>query len=305
MVGKVERKHELRSFGLLSYYLDGMEGMDDYALIMALEKRIHQVYAEQGLKSLRFGAGENQSFAPLGVDLFGKYYGTVVQDETVEVGEDEEVEYFYSQALFTDLISLSDQAIYYTAYLYVLAPLINNPLDRPVYIPGYPGVMYFNEQNPPAKRFDSISDTLAEKTYAFWGRLGTLLNRYLAKPLAPHRVDFSRVMDCIEQQMGAYHGNAGYQWLKAFKDNEQKELNEQRRLIVHHQTSGTAFHNKHIEAVLDRNAMEAIMNERFQRPDFFKAYHKLSMEALEKSLDLIAMLPAPPPPKVVKKKTTA
>ena len=276
--------------------------MEDYDLIMALERRIARIYADEGLVSLRFGRNEEQSFAPLGVELFDKYYTTVVQDEMVEVEEDEEAEYFDRQMVFNELISLSDQAIYFTAYLYLLAPHINNPLNYPVNEPGYPGTMYYNKQNPAAKRFDSLSDTLAEKTYAFWGRLGNLLNRYLTKPLAPHRVDFSRVMDCFEQQHGIYHDNPGYQWLKAFKDNEQKELNDQRRLIVHHQTSGTAFFDKHRDAILDREAMEVIMEERFQRPRFFKAYHTLSMEALDKSLDLIAVLPSPPPPKVVKKK---
>ena len=164
--------------------------MEDCDVFEAFEKSIRRIYVEQDLVSLRFERDGDHSFAPHGVDLFDKYINTVKEDEPVVVEEDEEVLYFDRFQIFDDLVALSDQAIYFTAFLCLLTPLINNPLDHPLDLDGYATTMFPNRQNPAAKRFDFISDTLAEKTYAYWARLGNLLNRYLEEPLEPHAVDF-------------------------------------------------------------------------------------------------------------------
>ena len=154
--------------------------------------------------------------------------------------------------------------------------------------------MYPHYETRSSSRFDSYSDIVAEKLYAYWTRIGHLLNRYLPKPLKDNSVDFSRVIDQYTDKMQAYHHNPGYMWLKEFKDKQQRELNEERSIIVHHTTNRTGFAYDHRKD-FDYDRLKELMDERRSRPGFFKEHLRLSLVALEKALDLIAELPQPVP----------
>ncbi|RZK44282.1 MAG: hypothetical protein EOO61_04380 [Hymenobacter sp.] len=277
--------------------------MEDMELIRLYDARIRKIYVEQGLVSLRFKHGyDDPSYAPYGIDLFDKYISAVKQDVPPEPGEDGEiveVEYFDTFKVIDELIALSDEIIYYTAHTYLYEPHINDPVRDAFRLEGYNSPIYPNYETLASSRFDSYSDIVAEKLYAYWTRIGHLLNRYLPKPLKDNSVDFSRVIDQFTDKMSDYHHNPGYLWLKEFKNTQQRELNEQRAVIVHHTTSRTSFANNH-RSKLDYEGHKALMNERRSRPRFFKDHLHLSLVALEKALDLIAELPVPVPRRKVK-----
>jgi hypothetical protein len=261
--------------------------MNDIELVNHLNDRLYDIYVEKGLTSLRgFDHDDANWFIFQGVDLHRKYMDSV--EATIK---------FDRFAIWDDLVDLSDQIMYFTSELYLVTPFINNPLRHVVQPEGYTRPIYCNYENLSAKRYNSFSDIVAEKFYAYWNRLATLLNHYLPKPLNPKQVNFSVVIDEITLQLPEFHHNSGYIWLQAFKENEQKHLNKQRSTIVHHETTSTTFREQHRLNVHDAAALTLIMEERYSRPDFYKEHIEFSLTALKSALDLIAEIdPAVPEP---------
>lgn len=256
--------------------------MDNLTALAQLDARINEIYREQALTSLRGTTNDEDSrWLFEGVDLHNKYYTTTQPKES-----------FFRMDIFDELVELSDQIVYFTAHTFMYREHINNPLNHRVHPTGYDKPLLLNYQNMPAKRYNAYLDTVAEKFYAYWTRLGHLLNYYLPKPLPTKAANFSIVMDQFDLHMSRYHQNEGYIWLKEYKENQMKDFNRERSTIVHHTTTGTAFSSRHRSA--DPNEMETVMAERLSRPEYFRDHIHLSLTALSKALDMIAEItPAP------------
>jgi hypothetical protein len=122
--------------------------------------------------------------------------------------------------------------------------------------------------------------------------LANLLNHYLPTPLKPHAVDFTRVVAQLPLQLQHLQSSANYQWLVNYGDNEHKLFNAQRKVIVHHLTTGTTFKNRHLAAKTHAD-MQALMDERYAIPTFFKDEMYLTIAGFEKVVDLIAEIKHP------------
>lgn len=256
--------------------------MDNLTALAQLNARIKEIYHEQELTSLRGTTkDENSRWLFDGVNLHNKYYTATQQEEG-----------FFRMDIFNELVELSDQIVYFTAHTFMYREHINNPVNHRVHPDGYDKPLLLNYQNMPAKRYNAYLDTVAEKFYAYWMRLGHLLNHYLPKPLPAQAVNFSIVMDQFDRHMKAFHQNEGYIWLKAYKENQMKEFNRERSTIVHHITTGTAFSAQHLST--DPDEMEKVMAERLSRPEYFRDHIQLSLTALSKALDMIAEINPPP-----------
>lgn len=259
--------------------------MTDPQLIQAWNKRLYEIYAQEQLTSIR-GFGEEATFwKHNGVDLYDRYIQVIVRPQYPALT-------FDPYDILDELISISDQILHFTAHTFLYGALVNDPISDGHQPPGYQSPVYPNLQNLEAKRFDLYVDAVFEKIYGFWSRLANLLNHYLPTPLKPQAVDFTRVVNQLPIQLSKLQSSFNYQWLTNYKDNEHKALNDQRRVIVHHLTTGTTFKNRHL-AAKTRADMQALMNERYAIPTFFKDQMHLTIVGFEKVVDLIAEINPP------------
>lgn len=262
--------------------------MNDSQLIQAWNKRLYEIYAQEQLTSIR-GFGEEEDFwKHNGVDLYDRYIQVIVRPQVPALT-------FDPHDILDELISISDQILHFTAHTFLYGALINDPIFDGHQPPGYPNPIYPNIQNLEAKRFDLYVDAVFEKIYGFWSRLANLLNHYLPIPLKPHAVDFTRVVDQLPKQLSKLQFSTNYQWLINYKDNEHKAFNDQRRVIVHHLTTSTTFKNSHL-AAKTRADMQALMDERYAIPAFFKDEMYLTITGFEKVVNLIAEIKPPTVP---------
>jgi hypothetical protein len=254
-------------------------------LIQAWNKRLYEIYEQEQLTSIRGFGKEADHWKHNGIDLYDRYVQVIVRPQSPPLQ-------FDPHDILDELISISDQILHFTAHTYLYGALINDPIADGHQPPGYQNPVYPNIQNLEAKRFDLYVDTVFEKIYGFWSRLANLLNQYLPTPLPSHAVDFTRVVSQLPIQLSNLQSSANYQWLVNYKDNEHKSFNAQRKVIVHHLTTGTTFKNRHLAAQTHAD-IQALMDERYAIPSFFKDEIYLTITGFQKVVDLIAEIKPP------------
>jgi len=243
-----------------------------YRAIWDFQDVINVVYKEQELKSL---AGLNKEFLVNERQIVGWYFN-VVRKGRIKFKD------FNFHKCFDDLIFCSDEILHFTALLYVYAPHMNNPIND-----GYwfvDRMVYPNMQNLEAKRFSMFSNSVTEKVYNYWDRIGDIIAAYFPDLIDPKRVFFPTAIDIIPKR---FHASPNYIWLKEFREGEYKRMNEKRKDVVHYLTHDTDFRHKHLESTSDKENMEKLVNERDGLPDFFKAQIKFTLDGFEKAILLI------------------
>lgn len=181
-----------------------------------------------------------------------------------------------------DLLLCSDEILYFTANLYLYRPYINSPL-----LDSHPFVdktLYPNLQNLEAKRFYMFCDIVSEKVYNYWDRIGDLIASFFPDLIKPERVFFPSIIEKIPKQ---FHGLESFIWLKSFKENEYKGLNEKRKQVVHYTSSDTAFKHKHLYNSTNKEEVEKWVKERDEIPDFYKKHINLSIEGFYQTLTFL------------------
>lgn len=184
--------------------------------------------------------------------------------------------------LFDDLVFCSEEILHFTAQLYLYAPYVNNPLQDG-YLLG-DRMVYPNRQNLEAKRFSMFANTLSEKVYNYWDRIGDLIATYFPEKIDPKRVFFSTAIDIIPEK---FRGSENYQWLKSFKENEYRTVNDKRKEIVHYLTHDTDFMYKHLDKSGNEEELALLIEERDKLPDFYKGHIKTTLQGFEKTVLLL------------------
>lgn len=254
--------------------------MTDHQLIWEWNTRLLDIYKQENLTSIRGFGDEDGFYKHNGVNLYDKFVATTFRPEGAKLN-------FDPFEIIDELISISDQVMHFTAHTFLYGPLINNPLEDVQQPPGYLKPVYPNYQNLEAKRFDLYVDAVFEKIYGYWTRLAHLLNHYLPKPLKNHSVDFTRVIDQLPNQLPLLRDQECFQWLVNFAEHEHKVFNDQRRIIVHHKTTGTTFAQRHRDARTFEE-VKVLMDERYGIPAFFKKQIDLTIVGYKMILDLIS-----------------
>jgi len=246
--------------------------MDSNELILALQRKIIEIYKEQNLIPIR---GENDNYLLNDKNII-KWFRAVTTPNSKKYNL--QLTYFN---LLNDLLICSDEMIYFTAHLFLYKPYINNPLEISQEINGVE--IFPNYQNIEAKRYNMFVDIVSQKTYNFWDRIGDLIASFFPDKIKPHGVYFPAAIDCIPKE---FHISHNFEWLNNFKQTEYSKLNSFRKQIVHYTTTDTDFRQKHI-FVKNRAEMENLQFERERIPEYYKNQIKLTIEGFEKSLLLL------------------
>ncbi|HEK22159.1 Cthe_2314 family HEPN domain-containing protein [Mucilaginibacter sp.] len=246
--------------------------MDSQELIGVLQDKIVEIYKEQNLNCIR------------GIHLDYKLNGREIlvwHSDVTRKASNANQDFSYLENL-DDIFFCSEELLYFTAYLFLYRPYINNPLDDGRMFNGE--MVYPNYQNLESKRYSMYADVVSQKTYNFWDRIGDLLASYFPDRIKPHKVFFGTALDVIPED---FHKSDNYKWLRNFNDSNFSEVNRIRKRIVHYATSDTDYKNNHLKHSSNKEKMEKLQSERMSLPEFYQNQIKLTIEGFEKTLLLL------------------
>ena len=184
--------------------------------------------------------------------------------------------------LFDDLLFCSDEILYFLANMYLYKPFINNPIADGFLWSGK--MLYPNYQNLEAKKYSMFANSVCEKLYNYWDRIGDLIAAYFPSLIKPEQVFFAKIIDIIPPE---YHNSLNFIWLKEFKEKKFLDLNEKRKQTVHYITEDTTFKYNHLNSPRERDEIEKIYFERISLADYYKNHLLLTLDGFEKTMLLI------------------
>ena len=247
--------------------------MDTFELIWQFQEEIVKIYDKEELSPLR---GNQDDYILNGREILVWY-----RDVTKKNAAKHNLFTTYS-GISNDLFICSDELIYFTAHLYLYRPFINNPLNDHDEFNGT--VIFLNNQNFQAKRYNMFADIVSQKTYNYWDRIGDLIASFFPEKIKQNKIYFSTTVDAIPEQ---FRKSPNYAWLKEFKENEYQKLNNIRKQIVHYTTTDTDYRQRHLESFKDREAMIQLQNDRKNLPEYYKTQNKLTIDGFEKTMLLL------------------
>lgn len=237
--------------------------------IYDFQARIVEIYKEQSIKSI---SGINLEFIVNGREISPWYFSTIQKGKETHTN-------FDFNKWFDDIVFCSDEILHFTALLYLYGPYMNNPLKEGYSLNGR--VVYPNHQNMPAKRFSMYANSLTEKVYNFWDRIGDIIATFFPNEIKSKNVYFASTIDSIPSE---FHDSANYKWLKAFKENDFKEMNQKRIQIVHYTALDTQFKYTHLDYSDDEGMLIKLINERNSLPDYFNKHIQTSLDGFERTI---------------------
>lgn len=245
--------------------------MNNNEIIWAYHGAIQDIYRLESLKCLR---GENDSYMIKDKQIL-LWHSSVTRRCMIKY------EFDRSKNL-DDLLLHSDEIMHFTAQLYLYKPYLNDPIKDAVITSVTP--IYPNIQNFEAKRYYMYTDIVCEKLYSFWHRIGDLIASFFPNLISKNRIYFTTAFDVIPKE---YHDHESYIWLKYFRENEYKELNEKRREIVHYSSTNTQSLYSHLFDVGDKQEIEKWIQERGEITEFSKRHLYLSLDGVYHTLTLL------------------
>ena len=180
-----------------------------------------------------------------------------------------------------ELSILSSHLQFLVGQMFVYRIHIRDSSERPTY--GAASLFYPKEVNYAEGMFDMLVNLSYQTCYNFWDRIGDLINPFLPTPLADRAVDFHRVINAIPVQLQT----ANYTWLKNYCDNEYKDMNDARRIIVHYEVPTTTEKMKHMRNISDKDAIKKMYTDKQEMADYFKQKCFEMMEGLAYCLSFL------------------
>jgi hypothetical protein len=110
----------------------------------------------------------------------------------------------------------------------------------------------------PWRQRDTVCfQTLLVKNFTTIGdRIGDLIATYFPTLIKPDKVFFPKAIEVIPSE---YHNDENFKWLKDFKENGYRKLNQIRKLTVHYTTEDTQFKYRHLSSSGERQKMERVV----------------------------------------------
>lgn len=247
--------------------------MNHEDLMWEFQRGIIEVYKNHELTSLR---GLEDDYMVNGRQIIS-WHSDVVRDARIIYRKQ-----FDFIKNFDDMISCSDEIMYFTANLFFYRPYLNSPLKEGFHFGDRH--VYPNNQNLAARRYAMFDSIVSEKLYNYWDRIGDMLAALFPELLKPHQVFFSRIIDVMPEK---FYDSANYKWLKEFKENEFEKLNKIRKRRVHYHSSDTDFKYEHMKAVSDHEQVEKIEIEREAMADYYKEHITHTLNGFEKAVLLV------------------
>jgi len=242
-----------------------------HKLIWDFQGEIVEIYKSSNLINL---AGLDRKFILNDRNILKWYFDTIgsIKNKSSD---------FDFNRCFEDLVFCSDEIIYFTALLILYRPYLQNPIKD-----GYQfgdKMVYPYTQTIEVSRFNMFVNTLYEKVYNYWDRIGDLIGAFIPN-LNPKRIYFTTIIDHLDKN---FKDSENYIWLKDFRESEFKELNNKRKNVVHYELIGTAFRWDHALDATDKEKISNLVNERNKLPEYFKTHNDLTKTGFEKTIQLL------------------
>lgn len=225
-------------------------------LLSNYQDKIVSIYKEHDLKCLR---GIDNKYELDGKPLLSWYFDAT---RKLSIANSK----FDSNANCDDLLFISDEIMYFTAHLYLYKPYLNNPIHDSYYLGG--GKVFPNFINISSRRYYMFADVAFQKIFNYWDRIGNLIAAFFPEEFKNRNIHFTSTIDKIES---SYQDIPSIMWLKDYRQNGFKELNEKRRSVVHRSTTDTVFKHSHLKKSRNEDEIRTWMNERNGLPDYFKS----------------------------------
>lgn len=191
--------------------------------------------------------------------------------------------------IMDDLINDASSEVAFSlknAYLY--QPGINN-FTQMESIAGQQFPIY--RQTLEDKRYLYFCGVALEKIYAFWDRIGDILNVTFNLGFPVDRVFFDRVINRLVEK-GVVSGNLD--WLRDFKDGTYQAFGARRHEVVHHRGLQSYFRKQHILGVSQKAGLEyweKLQREKQEYAEYLNDQRSLTIEGFSKTVYLIAEKP--------------
>jgi hypothetical protein len=182
-----------------------------------------------------------------------------------------------------DDIAMCHQDITFTlGELYLYKPFIRDFTEHSSLAGNQPIFHYFPSFTD--KRYLSTCSYLFELFYNYWDKIGDMLAPYIAPHLTERNIYFTRVID---QAFGNLTKNKYYLWLKNFRDNQYKELNNTRKQVVHYKSIENQTFQDYHNNFSDFEKLKEKQEKKEAYTDYFKSHYDLSVEGFYNALKLI------------------
>lgn len=188
----------------------------------------------------------------------------------------------------TDLLNCNADLKLFTANLFLYLPFVNNPLKEFKLTKNGKSYTYFRKIED--MLYSTYVSCSFEKLYNFWDRVGDILAYHLELNIKEHLVTFPKVIDTIKKSK-KYDDNSDFKFLLEFRENQFKEFNNQRKVIVHYYQFDTTFKEEFYNTNGNEKKIKELWEWKKNMPDYFKNHLILSCEGfyhLFKFLELIS-----------------
>lgn len=252
-----------------------MKVSTDKELIKLFHNRISNIYYEQKIVPLRGFSTDGSHFPhklPNGEIFITKIHsvfnGIIPIKEVINYTD--------------DLLFLSDEIVYFIALLYLYQPHIENHLENVVETEDK--VLYITDQTIEGKRYDMFVDILFERIYSFFDRIANLFASFFPDKFS--KKENIHFYSSLEKLKPIYSSNIDFNWLLNFRDNQYKEMNEQRRSAVHKISTVTRnFNEQTFDNYMDLSRTKDLREKRLNCTNYFRQMHNSCLEGLEKTLN--------------------
>lgn len=181
-----------------------------------------------------------------------------------------------------DIAMCHQDIIFALGELYLYKPFIRDFTEHSSLVGNQSIYHYFPSFTD--KRYLSTCSHLFELFYNYWDKIGDMLAPYIATKLKEKDIYFDRV---IEYSIGNITNNKYYRWLKNFRDNQYKELNNNRKQVVHYKSIENQTFQDYQNNHSDFEMLSKMQEKKEAFTEYFKDHYQLTIKGFYNALKLI------------------
>lgn len=181
-----------------------------------------------------------------------------------------------------DIVMCHQDITFTLGELYLYKPFISDFTEHSSLVGNQPIYHYFPSFTD--KRYLSTCSHLFELFYNYWDKIGDMLAPYIAKELGEKDIYFDRVIDRSNDNIA---NNQYYKWLKDFRENQYKDLNKNRKQVVHYKSIENQTFQDYFNNSSDFYELEKIQEKKEAFTEYFKNHYNLTIKGFFKALKLI------------------
>lgn len=185
-------------------------------------------------------------------------------------------------SFFDDLVRKTIDIKFLLANMFIHKPFLWDFLSHRFETSGETNFYYYPSYHD--LRYMTYCDLLFQTIYNYWDKIGGLLALYFLPDRKERNIYFSSVIDSIPL---SYHSSENLLWLKIFRNDQYKKLNEKRRQTVHYNSQSSGFHEQWIKNYTNEEKIAKLQYEIQNLTEYFNEHLNYAIIGFEKTLRLI------------------